>query len=106
MIMDSIPESSAIDIVANGCTEGDTIYVLVDGTPEMYFTISALNVDASNFTNTLEYVLDGIFDSVSFDMEVCWTNDDPPTFDGTTRHVISILDGVGCYTVTPIEETT
>lgn len=56
--------------------------------------------------STNEHVIQGVFNELEIQDEVKWTNDNPPTFDGATRHVISILDGVGCYTVTPIEETT
>lgn len=65
------------------------------------FVCNTNNIETTNTTK--EYILDGVFTSMEFNMPVKWTNDTPPEFDGTTRYVISILDGVGCYTTNTIE---
>jgi hypothetical protein len=65
------------------------------------FVCNTNNIETINTTK--EYILDGVFTSAEFNIPIKWTNDTPPEFDGTTRYVISILDGVGCYTTNTIE---
>lgn len=87
--------------------EGGIVLIVVAGEPMIDGMLTCVDYNLEENNNTLEYILDGVFEEYTeFNFPITWTNDNPPTFDGTTRHVISILDGVGCYTVTPIEETT
>jgi hypothetical protein len=94
-------------LYVNEYREGGTVMLVAGGEPMISGMFICLDCNVEENNNTLEYILDGVFEKYTeFNFPITWTNDNPPTFDGTTRHVISILDGVGCYTVTPIEETT
>lgn len=87
--------------------QGTAIYGYESASEQIQIPLHAVFVCNTNpietINTTKEYILDGVFTSMEFNMPVKWTNDTPPEFDGTTRYVISILDGVGCYTTNTIE---
>lgn len=87
-------------IVSNGCEEGSKVAIRMDNGQEYYGIISALNYNYKQSTgHTAEYILDNAFSkNTTFLAPIQWNNDTPPIFDGVSRYVVSILDGVGCFT--------